>query len=499
MAVTNVNQISFEQFFQQTQPQLSEVEIQAQNDFLNQMNNAANTQPFSLPNDNAQSANAEPVTQQPTTPASDNAQVQQLNIDAIATKLDLNQKADRQIALGGNLTAPLDEPSTDKPSNSFSKPVGSHRTGITDAEKQSLVAINPSNQGLFDTNGGKQVIVWEGKVNVNHAARTTNINRGSAVGWDVYKSLFGENGAPPNISWGIAQDRLTSSNSHPYADNYLYTENNVYVTVKQQILNANDSGTLVAGNTGVGPENPYTPQFKEQYQSAYGLQFSETKGLSFASYDAKEGDVIQTANGKKFDTAVVVELPSGFRAAVFVPQNPSDNRRIVAFTGTQPTDRNGIDIATDIQGALNSRPEQYKQADELVSYLKGRAKEAGNNLILTGHSLGGGLAAYTAIRNDLFATTLESAPIGVYDNVQLGKIDIPGKYLTENAFGSPQFRNDINNVTHYWNQSDIVPASSLAGLGSLPGTSVMIDAEDTLNPVARHNNPGTKTPFAKKL
>jgi hypothetical protein len=268
MAVTNnvdsnvQNQISMEQFFQQSQPQPTQAEIQAQNDFLNQMNSAASAVPVSSPaGDNTQTdqidANANPVT----IPASETAQVQQLNADANAAKLDLNQKADQQIALGGTLTPPLDQPA-----NSFSKPVGSYRTGITDAEKQSLVAINPSNQGLFDTDGGKQVIVWEGKVNVNHAARTANINRGSAVGWDVYKSLFGENGAPPNISWGIAQDRLTSSNSHPYADSYLYTENNVYVTVKQRLPEIpKDDGTLVAGNGGVGGgNNPSPPEWLNQ-------------------------------------------------------------------------------------------------------------------------------------------------------------------------------------------------------------------------------------------
>jgi hypothetical protein len=510
MAVTNnvdlnvQNQIPFEQLFQQSQPQLTRAEIQAQNDFINQMNSAASAAPVSSPvNDNTEteqvSANADAVSQQPAIPASETAQVQQLNADANAIKSDLNQKADQQIALGGTLAPISDKPSTDKPSISFNKPVGSHTTGISDAEKQFIIAKNPSNQYLFNTDNGKQAVVWEGKIPVEVSGRDLYENRGLAVSRDVRAKLFGENPQPPNVTWGIADDTLTVSNSHPYADNNLYSGNSVYVTVKQQILEVNDSGTLVAGNAGVGAGNAYTPQFKEQYQSAYGLQFSETKGLSFASYDAKTGDIVQTANGKKFTTAAVEELSSGFRAAVFVPQDPNDNRRIVAFTGTQPTDRNGVDIATDIQGALNSRPEQYKQADELISYLKEKAKEAGTNLILTGHSLGGGLAAYTAIRNDLFATTIESAPIGVYDNVQLGKIDIPQKYLTENAFGSPAFRNDINNVTHYWNESDIVPASSIAGLGSLAGTSVMIDAEDTLNPVARHNNPGTKTPFAKKL
>ncbi len=210
MAVTNnvdsnvQNQIIEEQIRQQ--------QIQQQN-AVNPAENKENSQVTGIENQSA-----------PVTDAGANAKIGELNAQADLTKANLNQQAD-QIA---PKTTPPASPPEFSPANPYLK------KGISDETKQSLIARNPANQSLFDTEGGKKTVVWGGMVAVGDVARTALINRGFTVSQAVKTALFGDKPMPSNMSYHIAEGPIQSfSSQHPYADNNLYYGNEVYVTVKQ--------------------------------------------------------------------------------------------------------------------------------------------------------------------------------------------------------------------------------------------------------------------------
>jgi hypothetical protein len=99
---------------------------------------------------------------------------------------------------------------------------------------------------------------------------------------------------------------------------------------------------------------------------------------------------------------------TGLRAAVY----ENNGRYVVAFAGTDPADLAlGPDLDTNANQALGLPGAQYAQ----VRAIADKANRAfGNSLAFTGHSLGGGLAAYAALRTRRPAVTFNAA--GLHDN-----------------------------------------------------------------------------------
>jgi hypothetical protein len=162
----------------------------------------------------------------------------------------------------------------------------------------------------------------------------------------------------------------------------------------------------VAQGQGIQPAQA---PFVEQYPAARGLQFSETKGASSLAYNARAGEVYRFPDGKEWQVSRVHQTGlTGFRAIELRPTDPNDRRVVLAFAGTDP--KSPGDLITDARQALGlGTPIQYHQAAALAGRLQ---REHGSNLILTGHSLGGGLAAYASMRNGgIPATGVNSAPL----------------------------------------------------------------------------------------
>lgn len=179
--------------------------------------------------------------------------------------------------------------------------------------------------------------------------------------------------------------------------------------------------------------------FVEKYPAAQGLKFSETKAAEMLAYSANTGEVYQFPDGKQWRVVDTRDTGNtGFRAVVLKPVDEADNRVIVAFAGTNPTSLR--DWQNNLGQAGGNTPAQYRQA---VALAREYQNLYGNDVILTGHSLGGGLASYASLQTGLRATAINSAPLapnnlggnalfnpGVTRNPRITQYYVPGEVLT---------------------------------------------------------------------
>lgn len=106
------------------------------------------------------------------------------------------------------------------------------------------------------------------------------------------------------------------------------------------------------------------------------------------------------------DPEMLEDPETGFRAAIYTD---GDGRYVLAFAGTDA--KEVPDWLANFGQGLGFDTDQYAQAELLAT----RAEQAfGDNLVVTGHSLGGGLAATAALATDSAAVTFNAA--GLHGN-----------------------------------------------------------------------------------
>lgn len=97
--------------------------------------------------------------------------------------------------------------------------------------------------------------------------------------------------------------------------------------------------------------------------------------------------------------------------------NTLDNDYILAYTGTNPYTDAQKDIEADIYGILLGQGTHYLPCFKFYKSVK---EEYGNNIILTGHSLGGNIAQRVAIEFNVEKTYIyNSAPLYIKNGVEL--------------------------------------------------------------------------------
>lgn len=159
--------------------------------------------------------------------------------------------------------------------------------------------------------------------------------------------------------------------------------------------------TAAGFNNITHPGTPNSP-------AAQGLNFSETKSASGLAYDTRKGEIYRFPDGKQWRVVDVSENgKTGFRAVALQPTDANDRRVIVAFAGT----RDAVDWKANAGQGLGLPTKQYSAAVQFAD--KWKATHGDRNVILTGHSLGGGLASYASIKTGLRATAVNSAPLAL--------------------------------------------------------------------------------------
>lgn len=116
-----------------------------------------------------------------------------------------------------------------------------------------------------------------------------------------------------------------------------------------------------------------------------------------------EGDELRAYGTKESK----LHRSSGLKAGVY---SNEAGQTVVAFAGTNP--RSGGDLRTDVAQEIGISTDQYRQARELVRNVV--AEKGTDNVVVVGHSLGGGLASTAALENGARAVVFNAA--GVHNN-----------------------------------------------------------------------------------
>ncbi len=229
-------------------------------------------------------------------------------------------------------------------------------------------------------------------------------------------------------------------------------------------------GTRLMGNAGLAEKIHRNSRFSqtralERYIANHGAVKARTmleEALVYADlaahvYSGAQGSTVQEFElMKRYEDEVWHN--SGFQAGLY--HNSQTGKYVLAFEGTNPalSSRDGIrDICQDLKQGFGRKTEQYELAIKLAERIK---KRYGDELILSGHSLGGGLATAAALVHNLPAYVID--PAGVHPktigrhgadfsraNELVNGVRLHGEFLTtivNTAPGAAPTQGNINTI-----------------------------------------------------
>lgn len=160
---------------------------------------------------------------------------------------------------------------------------------------------------------------------------------------------------------------------------------------------------------------------------------------------------------------------SGFTAATF--QNEETGIIVVAYGGTSAGENDALDIIADVGIVdVDGRSPQFVEA---LTYIQQTQKDHPDAIIeLTGHSLGGGLAAWASLKTGLTAVTINPAPVTVSKHAH-GLLGPVGRNTLAN-------RDQQGNITNIRSVEDPVSGARVIldnlGYNTSPGETITLDS-----------------------
>lgn len=165
------------------------------------------------------------------------------------------------------------------------------------------------------------------------------------------------------------------------------------------------------------------------------LDLGTTKGVCDIAYEGVEGDRYRFPDGSIWrigdDRGT---WTSGFKGIVVAPERGA-TKTVLAFAGTDSL----LDVIVDAAQVTGQLPAQYIQA---LAWAQELSRTEGSRLVLAGHSLGGGLAAYSSVATGLPACTVNPAPlVGAISLDSLGANEQITNYIGNEFVSSSPGRN----------------------------------------------------------
>ena len=138
------------------------------------------------------------------------------------------------------------------------------------------------------------------------------------------------------------------------------------------------------------------------------IEYALMAGASYISTRPTDSNKFPVPNGWIENVNKRQALPSGFEATYFT----NGSEIVISFAGTYDNPPNPLtnpDLQADMGLAFGYGSDQLLQAARYYLDVKASAP-AGTTITLTGHSLGGGLAALVGVFFGVNATTFDQAP-----------------------------------------------------------------------------------------
>lgn len=181
--------------------------------------------------------------------------------------------------------------------------------------------------------------------------------------------------------------------------------------------------------------------------------------------------VVDTARHQS-DGAALNDDKSKFRARIYVHSEPGQRERYaLAFRGTVPGEGVAEALSVNLGQGVGLETRQYEHAERLSKMVAGAW---GRNVVFTGHSLGGGLAAMASMTTGCAAVDVN--PAALHSNSMQRVLESRGRTPADFRRAAEQ-----GQVRVYSVEGDFLTSNKLSGLqGKPPGA--IIDQQHYLKP-----------------
>lgn len=222
----------------------------------------------------------------------------------------------------------------------------------------------------------------------------------------------------------------------------------------------NDVSATATATAGATIARGQQPQEGDYTLALLSKDVYSPNGAAVNGFSRLSDNVLLSAG---IDPASLQDTASGFQAGIY----SDDHQYVLAFAGTN----DWRDWLTNVRQATGYDDVQYNQA---VSLAKSAKAAFGDRLVITGHSLGGGLATTAALTTGTVAVTFNAA--GVSDGT-LNRFGVNPAAAKQDA--------QAGGIRRYNEQYDMLTSTqeSTSLIPDAIGHSIMLANNDTLSGV----------------